>query len=75
MAKYAAPAKNDVYSLMLVVSAIIFLIGFIMNVSKLNGDYKKVQEAAKPSSIAIPEVVVAAPEAGEADNALDLDNF
>jgi len=74
MARFAAPAKNNIYSVLIVVTTIVFLIGFIMNVRTLNKDYKKVVAGPAPSTVT-PEIVDNAPQAEADAGTFDLDNF
>jgi hypothetical protein len=69
MARIVLPPKSNVYTLMLVVTAIILLIGFVLNSSKLS-EYKNTK-AKLLRDVKIPEVVVEAAPAEAGDAAVD----
>jgi len=53
MAKVTLPPRNNIFAVMMIITAIVFVLGIVMNGSKLSG-YKI--EPAKVPTVTLPEV-------------------
>ena len=56
MARIIVPPKNNIYTLMVVLTTVIFVIGLVINSMKLSKDYKSVTAAKRPRDFMPAEV-------------------